>query len=127
VAVFSFESHLSRAGLVEVTGTSGTLALPDPNGFGGPSRIWRDGGEPDLIDAVGPEYGRGAGVLDLARAIRSETDERATAAVAFHVLDVMASIAEAAASGSPVAPQSTAARPDPLPRQWDPTTPTLAR
>ena len=31
VALFSFESHLTRAGLVEVTGTSGTFALPDRN------------------------------------------------------------------------------------------------
>jgi len=122
VAMFSFESHLVRAGLIEVTGTTGTLALPDPNGFGGASRLWRDGGEPDVIDAVGPEYGRGAGVLDLARAIRSGTDERASAAVAFHVLDIMAAITEAAESGSAVEPQSTATPPDTLPHQWNPTT-----
>ena len=48
-----------RAGLIEITGTSGTLALPDPNGFGGPSQLWQDGGEPDVIDAVGPECERG--------------------------------------------------------------------
>jgi predicted dehydrogenase len=125
VALFSFESHLVRAGLLEVTGTAGTLALPDPNGFDGPSRLWRDGGEPDVIDAVGAEYGRGAGVLDLARAIRTGTDERASAAVAFHVLDVMAAITEAAASGTAVEPQSTATPPDTLPHQWDPAARTL--
>jgi predicted dehydrogenase len=121
VAVFSFESHLTRTGLLEITGTTGTLAFPDPNGFGGPTRLWRDGGEPDVIDAVGPAYGRGAGVLDLARAIRIGTDERASAAVAFHVLDVMAAITEAAASGTAIEPHSTATNPDPLPLQWDPT------
>ena len=125
VALFSFESHLVRAGLLEVTGTSGTLALPDPNGFTGPSRLWQDGGEPDVIEAVGPAYGRGAGVLDLARAIRSGTDERASAAVAFHVLDIMAAITEAAASGSVVEPRSTATRPETLPQQWNPTAHTL--
>jgi predicted dehydrogenase len=125
VAVFSFESHRTRAGLVEVTGTSGTLALPDPNGFGGPSRLWRDGGEPDVIDAVGPEYGRGAGVLDLARALRSGTGERASAAVAFHVLDVMVAITDAAASGSAVEPQSSVTRPEALPHHWDPAARTL--
>jgi predicted dehydrogenase len=78
-----------------------------------------------VIDAVGAEYGRGAGVLDLARAIRSGTDERASAAVAFHVLDVMVAIAEAAESGSAVEPGSTVAPPDPLPHQWNPRTRTL--
>jgi len=125
VAMFSFESHLVRAGLIEITGTSGTLALPDPNGFDGHSQLWQDGGEPDVIDAVGPEYGRGAGVLDLARAIRSGTDERASAAVAFHVLDIMAAIADAAASGSTVELQSTVDPPETLPHQWNPTTRTL--
>jgi len=125
VAVFSFESYLVRAGLVEVTGTSGTLALPDPNGFGGSSRLWREGGEPDVIEPFGPEYGRGAGVLDLARAIRSGADERASATVAFHVLDIMAAITEAAASGNAIETHSTTTRPDPLPHQWNPTTRTL--
>jgi predicted dehydrogenase len=125
VAVFSFESHLTRAGLIEVTGPSGTLALPDPNGFGGPSRLWRNGGESEEIDAVGADYGRGAGVLDLARAIRTGTDERASAAVAFHVLDVMVAITEAAETGSGVEPKSTATRPEALPHQWDPRARTL--
>jgi predicted dehydrogenase len=125
VALFSFESHLTRAGLIEVTGTTGTLALPDPNGFTGPSRLWRDGGEPEEIEALGPEYGRGAGVLDLARAIRTGTGERASAAVAFHVLDIMAAITDAAATGSTIEPQSTTTRPDALPHQWDPRTRTL--
>jgi predicted dehydrogenase len=61
VAVFSFESHLTRAGLVEVTGTSGTLALPDPNGFGGPSRLWRERrrARRHRSRRTRPAYGRG--------------------------------------------------------------------
>ena len=33
--LFSWDSPLSRAGFVEITGTEATLALPDPNRFDG--------------------------------------------------------------------------------------------
>ncbi|MDQ4137956.1 MAG: gfo/Idh/MocA family oxidoreductase, partial [Actinomycetota bacterium] len=66
-----------------------------------------------------------SGVLYLARAIRSGSPERAPGELAFHVLDIMASIAEAAASGSPVELASTAPQPHPLPENWDPSSSTL--
>ncbi|MFC0682831.1 Gfo/Idh/MocA family protein [Lysobacter korlensis] len=125
VALFSFESHLARAGVVEVTGVTGTLGFPDPNHFVGDSRLWRNGGEPTEVEAVGSTFGRGSGVLDLARAIRSGTPERAPGELAFHVLDIMASIAEAATTGSPVELASTAPKPEPLPEDWDPSSPTF--
>jgi len=125
VALFSFESHLQRFGVVEVTGVTGTLGFPDPNYFVGSSKLWRNGGEPTEVEAVGSTFGRGSGVLDLARAIRTESDERASGELAFHVIDLMTSITEAAESGSAVELQSTAAKPEPLAEDWDPSSRTL--
>ncbi|MDQ4138461.1 MAG: Gfo/Idh/MocA family oxidoreductase, partial [Actinomycetota bacterium] len=120
VALFSFESHLARTGVVEVTGVTGTLGFPDPNHFVGASSVWRDGGEPIEIEASGSTFGRGSGVLDLARAIRTDSAEHASGELAFHVIDLMTSISEAAASGSAVELQSTAPKPEPLAEGWDP-------
>lgn len=40
-SVFSFDSPLSRQGVVEITGTEGTLVVPDPNRFTGQVKITR--------------------------------------------------------------------------------------
>ncbi len=40
-AVFSFDSPLTRMGYVEVTGTEGTMIIPDPNMFTGDVKITR--------------------------------------------------------------------------------------
>jgi predicted dehydrogenase len=125
VALFSFESHLARTGVVEVTGVTGTLGFPDPNHFVGASQLWRNGGEPTEIEAAGSTFGRGSGVLDLARAIRSGSDEHASGQLALHVIDIMVSIADAAESGTPVEIQTTAAQPEPLAEDWDPSSATL--
>ena len=37
--LLSFDSPLRRHGFVEITGTEATMALPDPNGFGGDIRV----------------------------------------------------------------------------------------
>jgi predicted dehydrogenase len=125
VALFSFEAHLARTGVVEVTGVTGTLSLPDPNHFVGPSQLWRNGGDTTEIEAVGSTFGRGSGVLDLARAIRSGSPERAPGELAFHVLDVMVAISEAARSGAVVEVESTVDQPETLPADWDPSAATL--
>ena len=63
---------------------------------------------------------RGTGALDIARAIREDRPHRATGALAYHVLDIMVSIAEASESGEVVAVQSTVQPSEPLPAGWDP-------
>jgi predicted dehydrogenase len=64
-------------------------------------------------------------VLDLARAIRGGDSERASGAVAAHVLDVLLAISEAAESGAAVDVASSVAQPAPLPESWDPAAATL--
>lgn len=120
-STFSFEHALSRSGMVEINGTTGTLVLPDPNRFDGASSLWRYGGdEPSVLVATGVTATRGTGVADLARAIRGGPPEHAPAAVAAHVLDILLSIRDAAASGEPVDVGSTVAVPELLPEDWDP-------
>lgn len=124
--VFSFESSIRRAGFVEFTGTEGAIVFPDPNMFDGHLEIWRDDStEPEVVTATGATTTRGTGVVELARAIRAGVPERASGQQAYHVVDVMVSIAEAAASAAWVDVQSTMPAAEPLPEGWDPTAATL--
>ncbi|MBK7820790.1 MAG: Gfo/Idh/MocA family oxidoreductase [Tessaracoccus sp.] len=109
-SIFSFDSHLTRTGVVEISGTEGTLSIPDPNTFGGEVRLTRapvDSGEPldvspqkwETLAPVGVEAGRGLGVLDMARAIRDDVPHIATGELAYHVLEVLTSL-EASVAGA---------------------------
>lgn len=129
-STFSFQASRPRVGVVEIAGTEGTLVLPDPNMFDGELRLWRDGmfeeSEAELIPAVGSTFSRGAGVVDLARAIREGRPERTPGDFAFHVLDLMVSIqASAEGDGQQVAIESSVELPPALPEDWDPTAATL--
>jgi predicted dehydrogenase len=124
-ATFSFQSHLRRAAVLEIAGTDATLVFPDPNMFDGDLLLWTDGAEePETIRTVSAT-GRGAGVVDLARAIRADVPERASGELSYHVLDIMVSIAEAASAGEFVTVASTMALAESLPEGWDPREATL--
>ncbi len=126
-SVFSFDSWVERQ-LFEITGDAGTLEVP-VSGFDGPSRIkpagdrtapWRESPPPGVPRA------RGAGVVEMARAVRAGVPPRAGGELALHVLDVMLAIEESAdADGRPIALTSSAPRVEPLPTDWDPTAATL--
>ncbi|WP_405578924.1 Gfo/Idh/MocA family protein [Streptomyces sp. NBC_01190] len=125
-ATFSFDSSVPRR-MIEITGTEGTLSLPDPNTFGGPLRIrafgeeeWRE------LPVTGTTAGRGIGVLDMARSIRGGTPHRASGELAQHVLELMSTVTDCAehhtfADLEPRAPQIPL-----LPADWTPETATLS-
>ncbi len=124
-SVYSFDSAVGRQRL-EITGLEGAMQVP-VSGFNGPTRLLR-GAAPDgweEIDAGGEERGRGVGVLEMARAIRAGQQPRASGELALHVLDIMLAIEESAASGSPVAVDSTAGPIAPLEDGWSATEATL--
>jgi predicted dehydrogenase len=129
LSTFSFQASRPRVGVVEITGTDGTLVLPDPNTFDGTVRVWRGGmtgdADAEVHPAVGSTFSRGAGIVELARAIRARRVERASGELAYHVLDVMVSIAESAEHGERVPVVSTTHVPPPLPETWDPIASTL--
>jgi len=102
-SVFSFDSPLTRMGYVEVTGTEGTMIIPDPNYFTGDVKITRAPAfavldeEPvwESVPITGAYAERGLGVLDLARAARTGGTPLASGALGFHVLDTLVAIDEA--------------------------------
>jgi predicted dehydrogenase len=125
-STFSFQDAHHRVGVVEISGTEGSVVLPDPNEFDGDTTLWRFGDEePTVVAPTGSTYGRGTGVLDLARSIRGGGEERANGALALHVLDVLLAISQAAETGEPVGLLSTVDRPAPLPESWNPAAATL--
>lgn len=103
--LFSFDSPLGRSGVIEVTGTEGTMMVPDPNAFAGTPRITRRprlsalGNEPvwETVERVGVDGGRGLGVLDMARAIREGRPHLTDGELGYHVLDVMLAMGRASA------------------------------
>jgi predicted dehydrogenase len=119
--LFSWDSPLSRAGFLEVTGTEATLAVPDPNRFDGDLRVRRAGDEDwTVVPARGAAAGRGSGVVDMARAIRAGASHRASGEMALHVLEMMAAIERSAVSAAFEPVETRFAVPAPLDEEWDP-------
>jgi predicted dehydrogenase len=127
-SVFSFESPLAKMGVVEITGTEGTLVIPDPNYFTGEVKITRAPGfaairkDPDweTVPVTGALAGRGTGVLDMARAIRTGARPLASGALGYHILDTLMAIEEAVESRHTVEVTSSV---EPVPlvaEDWDP-------
>jgi predicted dehydrogenase len=125
--VLSFDSPLRRQGFVEITGTTATLAMPDPNRFDGDVRVHELGADRwRTVPACGAADGRGLGVLDLARGLRSGAPERASGEIALHVLDIMSAIERSASSGEFEPVVTTFTRPAALAADWDPHASTIA-
>ncbi|MFJ6678597.1 Gfo/Idh/MocA family protein [Microbacterium sp. NPDC091382] len=133
--LLSFDSALERHGVVEIHGTEGSIVLPDPNRFDGPTRyvkplgVFRDGmkTEQEWIDVEqqGTVVGRGLGVLDMVRAIAENRTHVATGELGFHVLDVLLSAQDSAETGQYLEIDSTVAPVPPVPVDFDPFASTL--
>jgi len=118
--IYSFDSAVKRT-LLEVTGTEGTMLVPDPNRFHGDIGVRRRDDDDFATVATTEELSsRGTGALDMARAIREGRPHRAQGALAYHVLDVMVAVAEAGERDEVVTVQSTVEKPALLPEDWDP-------
>lgn len=114
--IMSFDAVATRASNIEVHGETASLAVPDPNGFDGEVRIHRLGGEWETlpVSAGYRDAARGYGLADLAMT-PSGTLPRASAEVAFHVLEVMTSLHAAADAGATIAIRSRPERPAAVP------------
>jgi len=116
--VTSFDIWEPYLPLLEIYGTDGSLAVPDPNTFGGPVRLRQSGSE-DWCEVPltfkHTDNSRCIGVADLAYAIRSGNTHRANGQMALHVLDVMHAILESSDSGKHILVTSTCERPPMLP------------
>jgi predicted dehydrogenase len=115
--IMSFDVWAHTLPRIEIYGSEGSLAVPDPNTFGGPVLV-RRAGDRDWREAPlthNPDTGRGIGPADLAYAARSGRPHRASGDLAYHVLDLMHAFLEASESGQHIVVQSTCTRPAPLP------------
>jgi predicted dehydrogenase len=117
--ITSFDIWRSTLPRIEIYGSEGTLVVPDPNTFSGPVLISRhdrkEWTELPLTHGF-TENSRGIGLADLAAAVEAGRAHRASGELAYHVLDLMNSLYDAAHSERQVAVASTCQRPEPLPR-----------
>jgi predicted dehydrogenase len=132
-SLLSFDSPRITVGVFEVTGSEGTMLIPDPNTFSGEVTITRnpaiaeEWGEQEwhTVPEEGVIAGRGLGVLDMARSLRGNVPHIATGDVGYHVLDTLVAIEESAASGEFVSVASSVGDVPLLPEGWDPFEATL--
>lgn len=113
----TFDVAASDLPRFEVFGEDGTLAVPDPNTFGGPVRRRSAPDEPWRELPLVPGFttdARGIGALELRLAAAGGRTPRASGALASHVLDVLAGALESARLGRRVAIDSRPERPAPL-------------
>ena len=106
--VMSFDGVATRAPNIEVHGETGSLVLPDPNYFDGEVRLCPLGQEPDgwtvlPLSAGYEDAGRGFGLADMARTPGGQ-QHRASGELALHVLEIMESVLDSAATGTSVTP-----------------------
>ena len=114
----TFDVYDDHQACVEVFGSRGSLLVPDPNGFGGPVKLLREG--QNAYEEVPVVYGyrensRGVGVADLCRALLEGGTPRANCAQTFHVLDLMCAFHESSDSGREVSLQKGFVRQPALP------------
>jgi len=111
--VFSFDVWHHDLPPIQVHGTTSSMTVPDPNIFGGSVQVWNEAEKAwQEVAPIGQaDVQRGIGVADMARAIRDGGDYRASGELAFHVLDVMIALDEAATTGTTVTLGSRVDRP----------------
>jgi predicted dehydrogenase len=85
----------------ELYGTDGTIRLPNPNHFEGPVEVKGEDDDGWETVELSHQYtgGRGAGVADLARAVRTDWEQRASGALGRHVLAILTGIRRASDTG----------------------------
>ncbi len=102
---------------ITIFGTEGTLKVPDPNGFDGEVKLLRRGSKEWETVAFQHRtgYGRSVGAADMAYAIRSGREHRASGERAYNALDIMLAFLDNGSTGKPVAIKSKYTQPKALP------------
>ena len=115
---------------IEIYGAEGSILNPDPNFFGGPTRIsarngeWRElpldahaFGRPTRRNDAGGEVAdyRMVGVYDMACAITRDRPHRASGELALHVLEVMEALERSSVEGRRVRIETICERPETIP------------
>ena len=117
--LISFDAVATKSRNIEIHGETGSLIAPDPNRFAGEVLLHTIDGqdwEPLPVTAGYRDAQRGYGIADLA-ATPDGSEPRASGTLAYHVLDVMESMLNSAATGRVVAVDSSVGRPHSVPLQ----------
>jgi len=87
----TFDVWKARLPIIEIYGSKGTLSVPDPNGFGGPIKLFVQGEEEKDMQLEFPydKNSRGLGLADMAKAILTGRKPRANYHQTLHVLEIM--------------------------------------
>jgi predicted dehydrogenase len=98
----TFDVYYNQQARLEIYGTKGTLLVPDPNTFGGPIKLLRpEDGEykemPLLFDYK--ENSRALGLADMAKALQTGRDYRASYQLTEHVLEILTSFEKSSLKG----------------------------
>lgn len=115
-----WDHHLPR---IEIYGTDATMSLPDPNTFDGDVAVKERGADdwrvlPPVIPPFAQpgsmdQYRRGPGVADLVGALNG-APQRASAELACHVLEAIASIEQSSQTSTVITLASRVERPAPV-------------
>lgn len=119
---FSFDANTLHEEVEFLTPQASVVAT-DPNIQGGTVRVMKRNRPVAERVTDDPAWGRGVGLVDLIRSIDAGVPHRASGDLAYHVLDVMLSIAESAASGTSVDVASAAPVVPLIPEGWRPDLP----
>lgn len=112
----SFDVWRHSLPIIQVYGSEGSLAVPDPNAFGGPVNLAKQREKWEEVPLTHrTDLARGSGLADMAKGIATGRPHRASGELAFHVLEIMAAFEEASTSGRHVEIKSTCERPAALP------------
>lgn len=102
---------------IEIYGTKGTLRVPNPDTFGGPVYLMREGeqGFAQIPLSHGySENSRGIGVSDMAHSIENNVKGKASGEMALHVLEVLKAFLESSEKREYVSLKTTCNMPDAL-------------
>jgi predicted dehydrogenase len=116
--ITSFDIWAAQLPRIEIYGATGSLSVPDPNTFGGPVKILRQGEQEwSQVPLTHPHTAnsRCLGVADMAYALRSGRPCRANGQLTYHVLEAMHLFHEASTHERTMTLKSTCSRPAPLP------------
>lgn len=116
--ITSFDTWRSELPNIEIHGTDGSLGVPDPNGFDGDVRLFTpQAGQWQQVEPQHPRgLLRGVGVADLAQALEANETQRASGAMALHVLEIMNAFTVSSQEGRHVQIESRVERPRPMPK-----------
>lgn len=116
--ITSFDVWAAQLPRIEIYGSQGTLSVPDPNTFGGPVLVRRQGCNEwkEIPFTHGyTENSRGIAVADMAYSLLSGRKNRANGELAYHVLDIMHGFHDSSKEGRHYELGSNCERPAALP------------